>query len=156
MFIVNLPVQKRYITADSFHPRFQKNAAFHSMAHRLCNFNLSEEKYLKEKDTIVQIGQINGYQRKNIMKNRRRQELTTLIETRHPTKKRIFIPFFPAITNKLKKVFTRNNLEMVTTSGEYKLKNKQISTKDLKKNNHNNKGWTHMNRFFSTKPDLNV
>jgi hypothetical protein len=42
---------KRYITADSFHPQFQKNAAFHSMAHRLCNFNLSEEKYLKEKDT---------------------------------------------------------------------------------------------------------
>jgi hypothetical protein len=39
---------KRYITADSFHPQSQKNAAFHSMAHRLCNFNLSEEKYLKK------------------------------------------------------------------------------------------------------------
>jgi hypothetical protein len=109
------------------------------MAHRLCNFNLSEEKYLEEKDTIVQIGQINGYQRKDILKIigkhekiRRKQELTTLIETREPTKKKISVPFIPAITNKLKKVFTRNNLEMVTTSGEYKLKNKLMSTKDKK------------------------
>jgi hypothetical protein len=109
------------------------------MAHRLCNFNLSEEKYLKEKDTIVQIGQINGYQRTDILKIirkheniRRRQELTTLIETRQPTKKRISVPFFPAITNKLKKVFTRNNLEIVATSGEYKLKNMLMSTKDKK------------------------
>jgi hypothetical protein len=90
---------------------------------------------LKEKDTIVQIGETNGYQRKDILKIireheniRRRQELTTLIETRQPTKKRISVPFFPAITNKQKKVFTRNNLEMVTTSGEYKL----MSTKDKK------------------------
>jgi hypothetical protein len=36
------------------------------------------------------------------------------------------------LTNKLKKVFTRNNLEMVTTNGEYKLKNKLMSTKDKK------------------------
>jgi hypothetical protein len=106
------------------------------MAHRLCNFNPSEEKYLKERDTIVKIGQINGYQRINILKIirkyeniRRRQALTTLFETRQPTKKWISVPFFPAITNKLKKVFTRNNLEMVTTSGEYKLKNKLMSTK---------------------------
>jgi hypothetical protein len=47
----------------------------------------SEEKYLKEDDTIVQIGQIKGYQRKDILKIirkhekiRRRQKLTTLIE----------------------------------------------------------------------------
>jgi hypothetical protein len=82
---------------------------------------------LKEDASIVQIGQINGYQRKDILKFirkhekiRRRQELITLIETRQPTKKRISVPFFPAITNKLKKVFTRNNLEMFTISGEYK------------------------------------
>jgi hypothetical protein len=87
---------------------------------------------LKEKDTI---GQINGYQRKDILKIigkheniRRRQELTTLIETRQPTKKRISISFFPAITKKLNKVFTRNNLKMVTTSRE----NKLMSTIDKK------------------------
>jgi hypothetical protein len=92
---------------------------------------------LEENYTIVQIGKINGYQRKDILKIirkheniRRRQEFTNLIETRQPTKKRISVPFFPAITNKLKKVFTRNNLEMVTTSGEYQLKNKLMSTKD--------------------------
>jgi hypothetical protein len=45
---------KRYITADSFHPQSQKNVVFHLMAHKFCNLNLSEEKYLKEKDTIVQ------------------------------------------------------------------------------------------------------
>jgi archaellin len=129
---------KRYINADSFHPQSQKNAAFHSMVHRLCNFNLSEENYLKERDIIVQIGQINGYLRIDILKIirkheniKRRQELTTFIETRQPTKKRIPVPFFPLITNKLKKVFSRDNLEMVTTSGENKLKNKLMSTKDL-------------------------
>jgi hypothetical protein len=31
---------KRYITADSFHPQSHKNAAFHSMAHRLCIYRL--------------------------------------------------------------------------------------------------------------------
>jgi hypothetical protein len=65
---------KRYITADSFHSQSQKNAAFHSMAHRLCNYNLSEEKYLEEKDTIVQIGQINSYQRKDILINTKKRE----------------------------------------------------------------------------------
>jgi hypothetical protein len=82
---------------------------------------------------------MNGYQRKDIRKMmrkheniRRRQELTILIETRQPIKKRISVSFFPAIANKLKKVFTRNNLKMVTTSGEYKLKNKLMSTKGKK------------------------
>jgi hypothetical protein len=116
---------KIYITADTIHPQSRKNANLHSMAHRLCNFNLSEEKYLKEKDTIVQIGKINGYQREIIRKYEN-------IRRRQPTKKIIYVPFFPAITNKLKKVFTRNNLEIVTTSEECKLKNKLISTKDKK------------------------
>jgi hypothetical protein len=46
---------KRYITADSFHPQSQKNSVFHSMTHRLCNFNLSEEKYLKKRTYLSMI-----------------------------------------------------------------------------------------------------
>jgi hypothetical protein len=52
---------KRYITSDSFHTQSHKNAAFHSMAHRMCNFRLSNEKYKREKETIMDIGRLNGY-----------------------------------------------------------------------------------------------
>jgi hypothetical protein len=67
-----------------------------------------------------------------------------MIETRQPTKKRISVPFFPVITNKLKKVFTRKNLEMVTTAGEYKPKNKLMSTKDKISSNRKIKEGAHM------------
>jgi hypothetical protein len=38
------------------------------MAHRLCNFQLSEDNYAKEKRKIIEIGQQNGHQKERIQK----------------------------------------------------------------------------------------
>lgn len=68
---------KRYITTNSFHPQSHKDAAFHSMAHRLCNFHLSEENYVKEKENIVEIGRLNGYNPQRINKIIKKQKSDT-------------------------------------------------------------------------------
>jgi hypothetical protein len=94
----------RYITADSFHPQSHKDAAFHSMAHRLCNFQLSEENYVREKGRIVEIGRMNGYDPQRINKIiekhekvQHRQSLTTLdSSSKLDQRKRISVPFYPA------------------------------------------------------------
>jgi hypothetical protein len=65
---------KRYITSDSFHPQSHKNAAFHSMAHRMCNFRLSNEKYKQEKESIIDIGRLNGYKPEQTIKIIRKYE----------------------------------------------------------------------------------
>lgn len=51
----------RYITSDSNQNRSQKQAAIHSMVHRLCNIPM-ENKELKEKRKVVhEYAQLNGY-----------------------------------------------------------------------------------------------
>jgi hypothetical protein len=127
----------RYITSDSFHHQSQKNAAFHAMAHRLCNFNLSDENYEREKKKIIEIGRLNGYQSRQIDKIIRkheklkvRRDITTLNETRPKEVKRISVPYYPIITNKLNNVLQRNNIKLVTSSNDFKTKNNFISTKD--------------------------
>jgi hypothetical protein len=49
---------QRYITADSFH---YKNAAFNSMTHRMCTFQLSPQNYENKKKKIFEIRRLNGY-----------------------------------------------------------------------------------------------
>jgi hypothetical protein len=128
---------KRYITADSFHPQSHKNAAFHSMAHGLCNFRLSEDNYVKEKENIIEIGRLNGYKNEQTIKIikkhekiKERQNITTFSCPRPPQPKRISVPFYPSITNKLQRTFKMNNLQLITTSSDFKIKNNFISTKD--------------------------
>jgi hypothetical protein len=55
------------------------------MAHRLCNFELSPEKFAREKVTIIEIGRTNGYPAQNMRKindkhvrNTERRSITTL------------------------------------------------------------------------------
>jgi hypothetical protein len=80
------------------------------MAHRLCNSELSPEKFAREKATIIEIGQTNGYPAQNMRKiinkhvrNTKRRSITTLSPIEVKQKKRISIPFYPSITNKIKK-----------------------------------------------------
>jgi hypothetical protein len=134
---------RRYITADSFHPQSHKNAVFHSMAHRLCNFELSPEKFAREKATIIEIGRTNGYPAQNMRKiidkhvrNSKPRSITTLSPTKVKQKKRTSIPFYRYITNKIKKVSKHNDIKLVTSSSGYKLKDKFESTKDPKLTNH--------------------
>jgi hypothetical protein len=100
----------RYITADYHHPQNQKDAAFHSMAHRLCSFQLSDENYKKERLKIITIGQQNEHSRQRIEKIISKHErtstianLTTLTTSDTRMKKRISVPFYPSVTNKISK-----------------------------------------------------
>jgi hypothetical protein len=86
------------------------------------------------------IGRINGYPADRIQKiitkheeKTRIQNLTTLNSSSNQTKKRISVPFFPTLTNRFKKIFKRHNIDLVTTSSNYKIKNQLISTKDVRK-----------------------
>jgi hypothetical protein len=64
-----------------------------------------------------------------------RRNLTTLSTIEARKEKRILILFYPSITNKIGKVFKRNDIQMVCSSSEYKLKKKLGSTKDTRPTN---------------------
>jgi hypothetical protein len=53
-----------YIKSTSFQTPAEKAAAFHSMAHRLTNVPMSPKDYEKERENIVNIRLLNGYNRK--------------------------------------------------------------------------------------------
>jgi Reverse transcriptase (RNA-dependent DNA polymerase) len=133
---------EKYIAADSFHPTQHKHAAFHSMAFRMCNISMSAEDYNIEKRKIIEIGRQNGYNNKDItsiihkheLHTKRKQQTTFygLSDHEKRTNKRISIPHWPKITNHMKKTFKEQKLEIVTTSSEFKIKNKLGTTKDKK------------------------
>jgi hypothetical protein len=90
------------------------------MAHRLCNFELSSEKFAREKATIIEIGRTNGYPAQNMRKvvdkhvrNTERRSITTLSPMEVKQRKRISIPFYPSITNKIRKVCKRNDKRQI-------------------------------------------
>jgi hypothetical protein len=64
-----------------------------------------------------------------------RREIFYNSANQNPLTKRISVPFFPAITNGMKKVFKQHKIDLVTTSSGYKLKNQLHSTKDMKPTN---------------------
>jgi hypothetical protein len=53
----------------------------------------------------------------------------------NPLTIRVYDPFFPTITNGVKKGFKQHKIDLVTTSSGYKLKNQLHSTKDMKTTN---------------------
>jgi hypothetical protein len=64
-----------------------------------------------------------------------RRNITTLTPIEVKRKKRVSIPFYPGITNKIKKVCKRNDIQLVTSSSGYRLKDKFESTKDIRLTN---------------------
>lgn len=111
----------RFITIDSFHHITHKQAAFHSMAHRLFNIPLEETEFNNEVQFIRQAAIANGYSvkfadkiiNKHKMKHMRKQ-LTTLMAADKVDKTRVSVPYYPGITNKLQRVFNKNKIELVT------------------------------------------
>lgn len=117
----------RYITSDSHHNGSHKQAAFHSMVHRMYNIPMSNENVEKEKNYIFDVAEKNGYGRKFVEKIMRKHELglvrqnsTTLQPIKEAPDRRICVPYFPAFTNKLKSVLGKHNIELVTSSSTLK------------------------------------
>lgn len=127
----------RTITSDSHCPIQHKQAAYHSLIHRLCRLPLSIANYKKEYEHIMETARVNGYSAKMvdnfIYKHSRKvnnSNQTTMFSQRdEPTRKRVSIQFIPSITNKLKSVFKQHGFELVYRN-DSKLSNLFGSTKD--------------------------
>jgi hypothetical protein len=72
---------KRYITADLFHD-VSFGAGRFSMAHRMCNFQLSPQHYEDEKKKIFEFGRVNGNPANQILKIIRKHEERHHIKTK--------------------------------------------------------------------------
>lgn len=124
----------RYIPSDSYAPIQHKLAAFHSSAHRLVNLPLTLNNYIAEFTYIQKAAEVNGYSATTIdniirkhAKKKENADLSTLFtQNKHIDKqtdlKRVSITFAPEITNGLKSVFHRNNMQLVF-SNPFNLKN---------------------------------
>lgn len=125
----------RYIMNESFHHGSHKQAAFHAMIHRLLNIPLDREAFDEEKNRIHSIAAMNGYKKnfidkilKHHLEKRERGNMTTLQPLKEP-KKRISVPYFPAISNRLKQVLKQYDIDVVVSSQDT-LKNKLCNYKD--------------------------
>lgn len=115
---------KRFITSDSHHNLQHKAAAFHCLAHRLFSIPMEKEDFEKERVYIHEVAKINGYSNewtnKIINKHESKHRISkytqlTKIETEKEMK-RVCVPYYPQVTNKLKKVLRDCNIQLVTKS----------------------------------------
>ena len=112
----------RYITADSNHFGAQKQAAFHSMAHRLHSIPMEKEEFETEIHKIRQAAVQNGYDHSFVNKILRKHERkkhrrdATTLEPEREDIKRISLPFYPAITNKIKNTLRKHGFAIVYKS----------------------------------------
>lgn len=112
----------RYITSDSSHSGAQKQAAFHSMAHRLYNVPMDNEEFEEERARIYNAAEVNGYERKFVDKifqkhklRKQRQHVTTLEPIKEETR-RVSLPFYPKVTNPIKTSLQRQGIQVVHKS----------------------------------------
>lgn len=97
------------ITSDSHCPFQYKQAAFHSMAHRLCMFPLSIEHYKNEYDYIKSVAIVNGYSiamvdniiKKHAKKAKLLNSTTLISSVDNSNKTKVSMSYVPQITNKL-------------------------------------------------------
>jgi len=129
---------KRTITSDSNCPIQHKLAAYHSMAHRLVRLPLSITNYKNEYEYIKETANLNGFSVEVVdkiiyqhAKKVKKWNLSTLFaqNIEKDTRQRVSMVFAPQITNKLKKVFSEHDLDIVHRSDQ-KLSNLLGSTKD--------------------------
>ncbi|XP_058839239.1 uncharacterized protein LOC131694763 [Topomyia yanbarensis] len=113
----------RYITSDSNHFGAQKQAAFHSMAHRLFNVPMENEEFQAEREKIYKAAVLNGYEKRFVDKilrkhkrKKHRQNATTL-EPDKKQERRICLPFYPKITNPVQTVLKQHGYQVAYKSG---------------------------------------
>lgn len=111
----------RYITRDSYCTKSTKLAAFNSMVYRLLRLPLSIVNYMEELKNIKRIANINGYTEEEIetlvnkqSRKLKKAESSTLFSQKTEEKQtRVSFTFNHTITNHLKPIFKRQNIEMV-------------------------------------------
>ncbi|XP_055605896.1 uncharacterized protein LOC129754060 [Uranotaenia lowii] len=125
----------RYITVDSNHFGAQKQAAFHSMAHRLYNIPMEKPEFEEEKQKIYEAGIVNGYDyefvRKILRKHARKKHRsdTTTFRPEKGESYRVSLPFHPKLTNGISKILLQHGFKTAYKSGNT-LKDRLVSLKD--------------------------
>ena len=128
---------QRVITSDSNCAIQHKEAAFHSMCHRLCRLPLNAENFRKEYIYIKDVAKKNGYSeifvdrivKKHSNKVTRSNLSTHFSQIQTNEKKKVAFNFIPAVTNKLKQKLREYDMQMVFKS-QYKLSALLGSNKD--------------------------
>ena len=128
---------QRVITSDSNCAIQHKEAAFHSMCHRLCRLPLNAENFRKEYMYIKDVAKKNGYSeifvdrivKKHSNKVTRSNLSTHFSQIQTNEKKKVAFNFIPAVTNKLKQKLREYDMQMVFKS-QYKLSALLGSNKD--------------------------
>lgn len=132
---------QRTITNDSNHSYQHKMAAYNTMVHRLITTPMDQQEYNKERSYIIDTARINGYSPKLIehiiskkLKKMAQEEMTTLFtqNRKDEIKKRIAVPH-STLTNKIKKMLKKHEIEVVMYSRQHQLKIMLGSPKDRKK-----------------------
>ncbi|XP_055589699.1 uncharacterized protein LOC129741910 [Uranotaenia lowii] len=125
----------RYITGDSNHFGAQKQAAFHSMAHRLFNIPMENSEFESEKERILLAANLNGYDEKfvyKILRKHERKRFRSNATTFKPEKEesqRVSLPFHPPLTNGIRKILSNHGLKVAYKSSNT-LKDCLVSLKD--------------------------
>ncbi|XP_055612524.1 uncharacterized protein LOC129759133 [Uranotaenia lowii] len=125
----------RYITVDSNHFGAQKQAAFHSMAHRLYNIPMESHEFELEKQKILQAGELNGYDQEfvsKILRKHERKKLRSNATTFKPERdesQRVSLPYHPPLTNSISKILSKHGLKVAYKSSNT-LKDRLVSLKD--------------------------
>lgn len=95
------------------------------MAHRLFSIPMTEEKFLEERKYIFEVGKVNGFTKNFISKIMKKHETqkylrdaTTLLPVRNSPERRISVPFYPTITNQLRNVLRKHDIELLGVSNE--------------------------------------
>ena len=110
---------QQYIPSDSNHCRSHKFAAFNSMIHRLIKVPMDEEDYRNELNYITNTAQMNGYKKQEILnllnKHERKEHLrdVTTLENEKDEARRICVPYFPNITNRLQNEMKKIGFKLV-------------------------------------------
>jgi hypothetical protein len=119
----------------------QKSVAFLSMAKRLINVAMTQKDYQTEKNNIIQIGQLNGYNEtftKNIIEKHERRKYhnsySKMFTSSNSEPERIFsrtfsLPFHPNLTKSHSKVFATYEIRLIESSSNYKIKNQFETTR---------------------------
>lgn len=125
------------IPASSNHTRAHRMAAFNSMAHRLMNIPLTNEKFEKEVNTILQIGTSNGYQKEEIRSVLKKKEQSTVYTLLYRGKsieegqiqKYCKIPYIGTVSTKLGNLISKETGKKVAYATQVNLGKQLINCK---------------------------
>jgi len=121
-------------------------APFHCMIHRLLTIPLDKKTYNKEYNYILDTARTNGFNKNTIDRIIHKKKLkldknnlTTLYTQNSPETKRSAVTYQGNISKKIKKSFSKYNIEIIETNRKNQLKSRLNSGKD-KKETHEKSG----------------